>query len=632
VGLGGLSDTLSPVRKAEVAVVLAVAIPVLWMVTRRAPETVSPPAVSSAEPSPATPSAVASERPTRSLQPPSGAPASLSCDSARRIVHQARSLLAAPPTPIDPVAFGEAMADWLDPHGLWSAAPDSPVGARIRVLAPDLLEELTSPTRVTCPVAEELGESLAAWSRELRADYLHAAAAASPVGIEEGRRLLGLDAFEDGPVARPARDLAKTLGGRIGTLQKTFGTSLDGSASAALSRILPGGERPGEAMDAPFAWSEVMLAAAVRSYLPQMDPHGGWAPLDEETSLYEIDLEAAPPPRLWRRMTRAALGIRVDEPESQGLAVGDVVLSIDGTETACLSVEQAEQLSLFEADQNEKILTVLGASDEVPRQVVVPHTVQSVLSRAAQDGLPSFRVPYGRGAVLVVPIGEVPDDLGDELATTLTVARTEGPYVGVVLDLRGNGGGSTDGANAALGLFVPGVRLFPLRRRDGTVEVERAPVPPVADRYRGPLAVLVDGETASAAEMIAGGLLAYHRATVAGTDTYGKGCAQEYLDDDAHAGVLRLTTLLYALPDGAPVQRTGITPSVRVPFVSGKEREATLLHALPPWHGPDVRERRISKEIPWPGHRGIVGPCEDEALCKGLRALGAPRGSVAKGR
>lgn len=618
--------------------VLAVAIPVLWMVTRAPQETVSARGVSSASPAASVAldaaASASTDRPNRSLQPPSGAPASLSCDAARRIVFQARSLLAAPPTSIDPVAFGEAMADWLDPHGLWSAAPDSPVGARIRVLAPELIEELTSPVQGSCPVAEELGESLAAWTRELRTDYLHAAAEASPVGVEEGRRLLGLDAFEDGPVARPARDLAKTLGGRVGTLQKTFGGSLDRSATSALSRILPDGERErmADGGGAPFAWSEVMLAAAVRSYLPQIDPHGGWAPLDEETSLYEIDLEAAPPPRLWRKMTRAALGVRVDEPESQGLASGDVVLSIDGTDTACLSVEQAEQLALFDADQSEKVLTVLGASDEAPRTVVVPHTVQSVVSRAAQDGLPSFRVPYGRGAVLVVPIGEVPDDLGEELATTLTVARTEGPFAGVVLDLRGNGGGSTDGANAALGLFVPGVRLFPLRRRDGTVEVERAPVPPPPDRYRGPLAVLVDGETASAAEMIAGGLLAYHRATIAGTETYGKGCAQEYLDDDAHAGVLRLTTLLYALPDGAPVQRTGITPQVRVPFVAGKEREATLLHALPPWHGPDVRERRISKEIPWPGHRGTVGPCEDEALCKALRALGAPRGSVAKGR
>ncbi len=52
-----------------------------------------------------------------------------------------------------------------------------------------------------------------------------------------------------------------------------------------------------------------------------------------------------------------------------------------------------------------------------------------------------------------------------------------------------------------------------------------------------------------------------------GTPTFGKGCAQEYVDDDAHAGVLRLTTLVYALPDGTPVQRIGLVPQIRFPFV-----------------------------------------------------------------
>ena len=132
--------------------------------------------------------------------------------------------------------------------------------------------------------------------------------------------------------------------------------------------------------------------------------------------------------------------------------------------------------------------------------------------------------------------------------------------------------------------------------------------------------------------MIAGALGSYRRAVVVGTETYGKGCAQEYLDDDAHAGVLRLTTLLYALPDGSAVQRTGIFPSMKLPFASGKEREASLIHALAPWHGPDVRDHRQIKDVPWPGHGGQLGPCEEESLCKALRALGAPRGAVARDR
>ena len=57
----------------------------------------------------------------------------------------------------------------------------------------------------------------------------------------------------------------------------------------------------------------------------------------------------------------------------------------------------------------------------------------------------------------------------------------------------------------------------------------------LVDRWRGPVASLVDGDTASAAEMIAGALAAYRRGPTVGSTTFGKGCAQEYLDDDAHA-------------------------------------------------------------------------------------------------
>ncbi len=173
-------------------------------------------------------------------------------------------------------------------------------------------------------------------------------------------------------------------------------------------------------------------------------------------------------------------------------------------------------------------------------------------------------IRYGEGRAAIIPIADVPDDLGSRLSAALDKARAARDLRGVVLDLRANGGGSTDGAIAAIGLFVPGVALFPMRRRDGGMEVERSPEVPAEKRYTGPLAVLVDGDSASAAEMIAGGLASYHRAVVVGDRTYGKGCAQEYLDDDAHAGVLRLTTLLFCLPDGSPVQKTGIVPNVQL--------------------------------------------------------------------
>jgi carboxyl-terminal processing protease len=146
------------------------------------------------------------------------------------------------------------------------------------------------------------------------------------------------------------------------------------------------------------------------------------------------------------------------------------------------------------------------------------------------------------------------------------------------------------------------------------------------------VAVVVDADTASAAEMIAGALASYRRGTVAGVRTYGKGCAQEYLDDEIHVGVLRLTTLVYALPDGTPVQKVGLVPSLYLGHAVQTEREASLAHALPSWRGPDVRDPTRIAEVPWPPHHGHVGPCRDDAICRTLRALGASHATVARGR
>jgi carboxyl-terminal processing protease len=258
------------------------------------------------------------------------------------------------------------------------------------------------------------------------------------------------------------------------------------------------------------------------------------------------------------------------------------------------------------------------------------------------------RVEYGDGDAVIVAIHDIRDDLGDQLTRAILRERDRaGRSVnGVVLDLRGNGGGSTDGAIDALGLFVPGAALFPMRRRDGSLETDRAPEPPGVDRWRGPVAAFVDGETASAAEMVAGALTAYRRGPVVGATTFGKGCAQEYIDDDAHEGVLRLTTLVYALPDGSPVQRVGLAPTIRFPFGTSEvaDREAALAHSPPTWRGPDVRDRGILAHVSdgewsvsWPPYDGNIGPCKEADVCRALRLLGAGsptarRKSFAKGR
>lgn len=560
----------------------------------------------------------------RPLQLPTGDATAIACDDARQVVAQARAMLAAPVSPIDPVRFAAATADWLDPHGLWSVAGDAPAGALVRASGAALLAEIQADVGSgPCRAAEAVGRELAAWSGRLRADidgaYRAALAAPAPAAGGDGIpvevwSLVGTSPFEDGQPTRPARELARSLGRDLGTIARTYGDPLATFVSAARARAAP-------ELDAA-AWSKVVVAAALRAYVPQLDAHGAWAPLDEEISIYDLALEVEPPARLWTEMTRTALGVRIDAGAMAPLADGDVVLRAHEVPLGCVSVEQAEQLSMLADRGATTRVTVLRRGQAAPLELTVA-APSSAPAPADADELPLDLVRYGDGQVAVLALPDVPDDLGARVSAALDRARAAGDLRGVLLDVRGNGGGSTDGAIATIGIFLPGASLFPMRRRDGGVEVERAPDVPVEARWVGPLAVLADGDSASAAEMIAGAMVAYRRGPLLGERTYGKGCAQEYLDDEAHAGVLRLTTLLFALPDGSPVQKVGVAPTVRLTMPAATEKEALTEHALGPWRGPDVRDQARIHDVAWPAHGGRLGPCHDEAPCRALRALGA---------
>jgi carboxyl-terminal processing protease len=425
--------------------------------------------------------------------------------------------------------------------------------------------------------------------------------------------------------------LTDELGTRAGTLEHTLGAPVAKYLRAARERFFPNLGAEG--------WADVVLAAAVRGWVEQVDAHGAWAPYGEEAAVHDVDLDQDAPSRLWTRATRTLVGVRIEEGPFGPLVVGDVVLEVDGLALAGLGVEQLDELALTAADGGEAFdVVVLRDGERTPRVVRVDPEAPGGAggSSAHPFDLATETVPYGQGQVLVVTIPDVYDDLGELFARALVRARAPA-LTGVILDLRGNGGGSTEGAIETLGSFLPGAHLFPMRSKSGAVDTDRAPEPPQDERWAGPVATLIDSGTASAAEMIAGALAAYRRGPSVGTSTYGKGCAQEYLDDDAHAGLLRVTTLLFALPDGSAVQRTGLSPVISFPFgvPSSDDREAKLVHSPAAWTGPDVRDRawlNRSGEFTWPSAGARVGPCKEEALCKALALLGEPRAMRARAK
>jgi carboxyl-terminal processing protease len=612
----------------KLSLVAAVTVPVAlagWLILRTPtapPEPPSPPPVASASSVPEGDEPPDDHDDDRSyvFRIPSGEPTALSCDEARAIVDQVRAGLAYQPEPVKTAAFAASAADWLDPHGLLSLAKDAPSAHALQKASADLLLDIEGKRQRSCASANVPAAVLESWVGELRDAF------------DRGRRAPGTTsasaaALEPIPTAGTAREAAEELGRRAGAFEAAQGISGQLYASHARRRFFPPLDKAG--------WARVVLASAVRAYVPLVDPHGEWAPFDEESRIYEVDLASRPPSRLWGRAVLTAIGVRITESPTPPLVVDDVVLSVANVVTAGLPLEQVDQLGFASSDARTPIAAVVLRAGKITNLEVGRGEDAGAPGRTIAE-LPFERVSFGDADVLIVSVKDVRDDLGDDLATLIVEQRDHGPrkVSGVILDLRGNGGGSTDGALGALSLFLPGAPLFAMKRRDGTVEIDRAPVPRERDRWTGAVATFVDGTTASAAEMIAGALAAYKRGTTVGAPTFGKGCAQEYVDDDAHAGVLRLTTLVYALPDGTPVQRVGLVPQIRYPFLpqgdpgTREEREAKLAHSAPPWRGPDVRDSSVSAvrdENAWPPHGGAVGPCRDAEVCKALRLLGGPK-------
>ncbi|MFN2616216.1 MAG: S41 family peptidase [Thermoleophilaceae bacterium] len=148
---------------------------------------------------------------------------------------------------------------------------------------------------------------------------------------------------------------------------------------------------------------------------------------------------------------------------------------------------------------------------------------------------------------------------------------------GIVLDLRGNGGGLLTEAVLVSSVFVANGEIVSVRGRSRPERKEMAEGSPVAPRL--PLVVLVDKGSASASEIVTGALRDRHRATVVGTHTFGKGLVQE-VETLSNHGLLDLTVANYYLPNGETIGKGGIKPQVRARDKPRTRRDEALPVAL----------------------------------------------------
>jgi carboxyl-terminal processing protease len=284
-----------------------------------------------------------------------------------------------------------------------------------------------------------------------------------------------------------------------------------------------------------------------------------------------------------------------DTPASRaGIRGGDLIIKIDDKFTRGLQLNDAVKL-MRGKPRTPVVLTVVRKGEVKPLEFKLMRDVirvQSVKSKFIEPGYAFVR------------ISQFQERTVDDLARHLNDLNKQGPIKGLVLDLRNDPGGLLHSAIGVSAAFLPQKAL--VVSTDGRNEdAKRRFIAAPQDYQRGrgedvlaklpremksvPMVVLVNGNSASASEIVAGALQDHNRATVIGTQTFGKGSVQTIipirLDGDSPAAI-KLTTARYYTPSGRSIQAKGIEPNLAVEdtaegnFAGLNVREADLVRHL----------------------------------------------------
>ncbi|WP_299261015.1 S41 family peptidase [uncultured Kushneria sp.] len=304
---------------------------------------------------------------------------------------------------------------------------------------------------------------------------------------------------------------------------------------------------------------KTLLRNAMRGMLEGLDPHSNYLDEDAFRTLHEMT-----------EGEFGGIGIEVGQEDNQlmvispidntpaskaGLQPRDLIIEIDGKSTDGMSLEEA--VDMMRGDPGSKIdLTLLREGAEAPINVSLERDniqAASVNSRMLSPGYGYLRISQFQE--------NTAEETGKAIAALKKQAGDDG-LSGVVLDLRNNPGGLLEGAVNVADLFLDsGLVVYTKGRlKDSDMQFEANAETALP---KPPMVVLINGGSASAAEIVAGALQDHHRAVVLGTESFGKGSVQSVMPLDDTTGI-KLTTALYYTPGGRSIQAEGIEPDVTV--------------------------------------------------------------------
>ncbi|MCE0483594.1 MAG: S41 family peptidase [Methylacidiphilales bacterium] len=326
--------------------------------------------------------------------------------------------------------------------------------------------------------------------------------------------------------------------------------------------------------------------AALRGMLSSLDPHSQF--LDEE-SFQDIQRET--------KGEFSGLGIVIgikdnalvilspmeDSPGGRaGLLPGDRILKINGRNTEKMTLAAAEKALKGETGEKAR-LTLLRPVAGAPGGGTVfdvELTRETIRVASVKDARLLPATIAGQDKIGYIRIEEFGENTSDELDHALEDLEHNGMQA-LVIDLRNNPGGLLDSAVDVAGKFLPPNTVIVSTRGRTPDQEQEFRARPQASHPDYPIALLINGYSASGAEIVAGALKDLNRAILVGETTFGKGSVQTVQSLGNGVG-LRLTTAKYYTPAKKTIHEVGITPDIEVPITDTEERRVVLAEAKRP--------------------------------------------------
>jgi carboxyl-terminal processing protease len=333
-----------------------------------------------------------------------------------------------------------------------------------------------------------------------------------------------------------------------------------------------------------------LLQAAIRGMVSSLDPYSAYLDGDEYD---EVKISSS------GQYSGVGIEVSMDDDEvivvspfegspaaAAGIRSGDIIATIDGIPVNTTTL--ADTIGRMRGKEGTSVkIGILREGNAEPLQFTLKRArveLRSVRSELLEPGMGYVR------------ISQFSETTADDLDAALKDLRKHNaaPLKGLVLDLRNNPGGVLEAAVAVSDTFLDSGVIVTAKGRTPESKFEMDATP--GDALSGaPIVVLINGGSASAAEIVAGALKDNHRAKLMGRTTFGKGSVQTVIPLEGDRAI-KLTTSLYYTPSGISINHRGIAPDIeleRDPKPSNAPADAPLLER-------DAEVKRAVQELKVP--------------------------------